>query len=370
MKSSLWIAVLFAIASVVWIASGQFGGSDASTAEAQAEKAPKEAPLPRVRVIDSKATLHQQMLTINGHTSATRMVRLRAETDGRIEEIVTQKGRPVRKDDIIARIALDDREQRRQEAIGLLRQREVEFSAAKQLSAKGFRSDTSLAQAQALLDAARAGAARINTDIANTTIRAPFDGVLNDRMVEIGTYVQSGDDVAHLVDLNPVLVVIDVAERYIGALAIGQETAVATSTGEKRQGMIRYIGAVANAATRTFPVEIELANPDLQIFDGLTASVTLPVERVMAHFVTPAILTLNEAGQIGVKTVGADDVVTFQPVRIVSGNASGVWLAGLPEALRVIVVGQEFVAAGQKVVTEVAEDFAATPPSSAPGIVR
>jgi multidrug efflux system membrane fusion protein len=355
MKSSIWIAILFAAAAMLWVISGQFGEDEtAATPAAEAEA----SILPSVQFIQSEAQTHQRELTINGHTEATRHVRLRAETDGRIEAIVAEKGQHIAAGAVIARIALDNREASRAEARALVRQREVEFSASKQLAVKGFRSDTNLAQAQALLDAARANLARIEVDIANTTIKAPFDGMLNNRAVEIGDYVQAGDEVAGIVDMNPILVAIAVAETHIGALSVGQIAEVRLVTGETHTGVIRYIASVADSATRTFRVEVELDNPDSAIRDGITAAVKLSLNALPAHFLTPAILTLNDAGQLGVKLVDDTDSVVFRPVRIIASEADGVWLAGLPEQARIVVVGQEFVADGQKVTAEASSAFA------------
>lgn len=356
MKSSIWIAILFAVAATLWVASGLVGQDEANAVPAAAETG--DAPLPGVQFILSEARTHQRELTVNGHTVATRHVRLRAETDGRIASITSEKGRRVAAGEVIARIALDNREAIRAEAQALVRQREVEFSASKQLAGKGFRSDTNLAQAQALLESARAALARIEVDIANTNIRAPFDGMLNDRMVEIGDFVQSGDEVARIVDMNPMLVVIAVAETNIAALSIGQIAEVRLVTGETRTGVIRYIASVADSATRTFRVEVELENADGAIRDGITAAVTLSLDALPAHFITPAILTLNDAGQLGVKLIDADDRIVFQPVRIIASQAEGVWLAGLPDRGRIVVIGQEFVADGQQVKPTPSSGFA------------
>jgi len=356
MKSSIWIAILFAAAATLWIVSGLVGQDEANAVPAAAEAG--DAPLPGVQFIQSEARTHQRELTVNGHTAATRHVRLRAETDGRIAAIASEKGRRVAAGEVIARIALDNREAIRAEAQALVRQREVEFSASRQLAGKGFRSDTNLAQAQALLESARAALARIEVDIANTNIRAPFDGMLNDRMVEIGDFVQSGDEVARIVDMNPMLVVIAVAETNIAALSIGQIAEVRLVTGETRTGVIRYIASVADSATRTFRVEVELENADGAIRDGITAAVILSLDALPAHFITPAILTLNDAGQLGVKLIDADDRIVFQPVRIIASQAEGVWLAGLPDRGRIVVIGQEFVADGQKVKPTPSSGFA------------
>ena len=86
----------------------------------------------------------------------------------------------------------------------------------------------------------------------------------------------------------------------------------------------------------------------------MTAPMRLPLERVPAHKVSSALLVLDDAGRMGVRAVDAGGVVRFHPAMVVRSEAEAVWLAGLPERLRLITVGQGFVTAGQ-VVTPVPE---------------
>ena len=85
---------------------------------------------------------------------------------------------------------------------------------------------------------------------------------------------------------------------------------------------------------------------------------------VIAHRVSPAILTLTDDGMIGVKTLGPDNRVRFHPIQIIGDGADGVWLSGLPNRITLITVGQEFVAEGQTVRPI---DEADLPPASGSG---
>jgi len=121
------------------------------------------------------------------------------------------------------------------------------------------------------------------------------------------------------------------------------------ATGQTVEGRIRFIGSTADPATRTFRIEIEIPNADRAVKDGVTAEIAIPLKPVTAHRFSPAILTLDDKGTIGVRTVGADDVVAFVPVEIVASDEGGVWVTGLPPSPAVITVGHEYVVAGQKV---------------------
>jgi multidrug efflux system membrane fusion protein len=350
MKSSYFIAGGVAALAAAWILSGQVGdpersahANDAPVADAPAE------PLKRVRVKESISQPQYQEIVIRGRTQASRAVGLRAETAGRIARIMAEEGKRVDKGAPLARIDPAERIAALAEAEALLRQRQIEFNAAKALSEKGYRSDTKLAEAAAHLDAARARVSQMKTDIDRTTIRAPFDGILEKRLVELGDYVKIGDDIARVVDLDPVFVVGAVSEREVGALKVGAAAIASLVDGRRLSGILRFIGAVADAATRTFRVELEIPNPEGSIRDGITSQIHLKSAEVRAHFLSPALLTLDDAGRLGIKAVDQTDRVVFHPVRILSDKPGGIWVLGLPDRINLITVGQEFVRVGQKV---------------------
>ncbi len=97
-------------------------------------------------------------------------------------------------------------------------------------------------------------------------------------------------------------------------------------------------------------MELEVSNPDMTIAEGITSELILPYAEVLAHRITPATLTLDDSGAVGIKTVTPDNVVAFHRAEIVGQSAEGAWLAGLPETITVITVGQEFVRPGQRVI--------------------
>ena len=107
--------------------------------------------------------------------------------------------------------------------------------------------------------------------------------------------------------------------------------------------------------TRTFRVEIEVANGDLSIADGQTAEIVIGADGSLAHLLPQSALTLNDEGALGVRAVAAGNIVEFHPVTLIRDTVDGVWLADLPETLDVITIGQEFVRAGVKVAPTYAE---------------
>jgi multidrug efflux system membrane fusion protein len=153
--------------------------------------------------------------------------------------------------------------------------------------------------------------------------------------------------------LDPIKIVGEVSERDITRIQIGQKAVAHLANGQKVQGLIKYISRVGSSATRTFTVDVWINNPSGTIQEGLTAKLHLPVESGRAHFISPAVLTLNNEGAIGVKAVNEQSIVTFHRVKIIADTTEGVWLDGLPERLTLITVGQEYVLTGKKVRTTV-----------------
>ncbi|CAN0240734.1 unnamed protein product, partial [Chrysoparadoxa australica] len=223
-----------------------------------------------------------------------------------------------------------------------------------------------LAPARANLDAPRAAGERIRTDIDHTTIRAPFDGVLDTRPVEVGDVLAVGDTVGRVIQQDPFIVYGNAPEDVVPYLEEGQPGSAELISGKPREGQVRYIASEADEATRTFRVELKVDNPDGRLIAGASAELRLPLEEVRAHAVEPAILTLNEDGVFGVKSVTDDGTVRFHAADIVRNRDGWVWLSGLPERLRLITVGQGFVRAGDAVDTGT-EDDADAPAAAAAG---
>lgn len=350
MRTTYLYAAVIAVAAVGWVLSGPItGGSASHTPETETETVTPPAAIPSVRVARLTAESMTRAIVLQGRTAAARTVELRAEVRGRIEAILVERGAVVRQGQPILRLAVDDRKTDLEQARALLAQRALELEAARTLSRKGFKAEVGLAQAQAQYDAARATVARAEVVLANTVVRAPFDGVLDKRSVELGNYVDSGDRIATLVDLDPVKVVGQVSEREVGQLHLGKAGEARLSGGAAAPGLVSYIAASADPTTRTFRVELSVPNPDRRIVDGLTAQLRIPLEPRPAHRLPPSVLTLADDGTIGVKILEEGNRVRFLPVQILGDDADGVWLGGLPEAVTVVVVGQEFVAAGQTV---------------------
>jgi len=302
-----------------------------------------------VRVRSVLARPRQADLTIRGRTEAIRKVSVRAEVEGVVTALPVEKGGVVKAQDVLCELSIDSRQARLEEARAVLEQRKLEYSGNKKLAQKGFRSETQIAAARAAYDAARAQYKAIEIEIGDTKIRAPYDGVLDERAVEIGDFMRKGDVCGVVVDQDPFLVVGQVAEKEVGLIRTGDEGWARLVTGQSVAGKVRFIAKQADPATRTFRVELEVPNKKRVLRDGVTAEIHIPVREVAAHLLPSAILSLDDKGVVGVRIVDSNNRVRFSSVTIVAETNDGVWVTGLPDKVTVITVGQEFVTEGQTV---------------------
>lgn len=349
MSSSRLIAVVIAVLAVLWIGSSILTDKQ-SDAESVAAAQEQTQTIPDVAVENSMASTFEDRVVITGRTEASRRVDLRAETNGTLAELVQVEGALVKAGDLLARLEMEDREARVKEARQKVSQRQIEYDAARKLEEKGFNSKVRKAQVLADLEQARAELKRAEIDRDHTRIKAPFDGLIQDHLVEEGDYVSIGSPLFRIVDLDPLEVTGYVSERHVEALKQGTKTVIETLGGQKFEGIVSYIAPAADENTKTFRIVVQIDNEALMLKSGLTAKITIPVRGIPAHKISPSVLTLNDEGRVGVKIVRENNnIVAFIPVQPLADTEDGMWVAGLPEAARIIITGQEFVQDGQKV---------------------
>jgi multidrug efflux system membrane fusion protein len=285
-----------------------------------------------------------------GHTEAANKADLKVRTAGIVERIVHEKGSRIKAGTPILVIKIEDRAARRDSAASALAKAEMEFTTSKQLYFDNLISRVEYMQAEAAFKQAAANLDQVNLDADNTTVRAPFDGIINALDVVEGSFVTANMVIGNFVDLGRIKIKAELPEKYISRIKVGSSARVVLSDGRSIDAKLAYAASVANSSTRTFPVELMSGNEE-RLVEGLTAEITLPLDKVMATKLSvSSCLTFGEDGSIGVKVVDADNRVGFHAVSLVREDADGLWVSGLPESAAVIVAGQEFVRVGETVV--------------------
>ena len=347
MKPKYQWAFGIAIIVALYLATGLLhaGKPAADPLEAQA----KANQVPLVRVARMSAVPHEAVITLRGRTEALHQVEVRAEVDGVVSALHFEKGDRVKEGQVLCELRLNDRGARAAQAQAQMAQASKELDVARELFKEGFRSKTQMAQATAAYEAAKAGASTMNIQLADTRVRAPFAGIVEERYANVGDYLPVGSKCAMVIAPEPFLAVGTVSEELVGQIAPDTKARVKLVTGENVEGKVRFVAKHADPVTRTFRVEIELPNPDAKLRSGVSADIVIvPDTKVPAYHISPGILVLEDTGVVGVRAVDKG-VVRFLPVQIISDGPDGMWIAGLPLRADVITVGQEFVSNGERV---------------------
>jgi multidrug efflux system membrane fusion protein len=363
MKASRITALGLVAAAALWIASGHFLPHE--SAESRASIRPNEADakkLFRVAVTQTKIVPHSRKLLLSGRTEAERRVTVTARTGGVLTELRVKRGAWVKEGDIIAVLSDDARAAQVAQAESLVTQRRAELEAKRKLIATGAMPRLDLVNLEAQLKAAEAALAGAEAERDRGVVRAPWSGVVHDVPVEVGqaAFSMAGREIAQIVALDPMLAVVEVAERKLAGIKVGDPAEVRLVTGEAKSGQVRFVAKTASQTTRTYRVEVAIPNSDAAIPDGITAEVSLPLASVAATRVPRSALTIASNGDVGVRIVTADDTVAFVRVGVVEDEQTAMWVSGIADGARVIVQGQDFVREGQKVETVEAKEVTAT----------
>ncbi|WP_425083048.1 efflux RND transporter periplasmic adaptor subunit [Ruegeria profundi] len=342
----------------------------------------------RVVALRSVAREIDSAVLLRGQTKANRQVEVLAETTSTVISEPMRRGAFVEAGDLLCELdpgtrpaslaeakagkleaesRIPEAEARLEEAHALVAEADINLKAARKLSETGFGSETrrvsseaamssaeaGIKSAEAGLEATRAGiesaAAEVEAaqrEMDRLTIEAPFQGLLESDTAELGSLMQPGTLCATIIQLDPIKLVGFVPETEVNRVQVGALASAQLVTGRQVEGRVTFLSRSADETTRTFEVEITVPNEDLTIRDGQTATIRISAEGAKAHLLPQSALTLSNEGQLGVRTVGAGDVVDFMPVRVLRDTAEGVWIDGLPETTDIIVVGQEFVVKG------------------------
>jgi len=351
MKAARFAAIGVVVAAVAWIASGHLFPHE--TAESRAAVQPEaQQPKPfRVSVIEARIEPRRRTLVLSGRTEADRKMMLTARVDGVVSELKVRRGSIVKQGDVIAVLSDEAREARVLQARAMLTQRKTELAAKMKLVEQGTMPKLEAVNLETLYKAAEAGLAAAEAEKDRSVIRAPWTGIVNDVPVEIGQAVMSfqGKDLVQIVSVDPILAVVEVAERNLAGVHLGDPAEVRLVTGKKATGKVRFISKSASANTRTYRVDVEVPNADGAIPDGITAEVAIPLAPVPATRVPRSALTFSSSGELGVRAVDADSKVAFVPVSVVDDQQENMWVGGIADGARVIVQGQDFVREGQQV---------------------
>ncbi|AVT82688.1 MexH family multidrug efflux RND transporter periplasmic adaptor subunit [Rhodopseudomonas palustris] len=304
-----------------------------------------------VTVAEAKTEVLPNLLTAVGDLAAVHQVNVTSDVSGRITDILFQAGSEVKQGTPLVKLfdetELADLANYRAQA----KVAELSLDRAKQLAARQFGPQATVDSAQAAFDQANAGIAKTEALISQKTVRAPFDGILGVRHVEVGQYLSAGTQIVTLTDLSQVYANITVTEKDSGTLAVGQlvRLKVDAYPGRVFEGKITTIEPQIASDTRNIRVQATLNNPGHVLRPGMFATTTVVLPDKPAVVTVPetavdytlygdsVFLIKEEKGEDGQAKLSAVRTFVRTGDRI---DGRTVILTGVKPGDRVVAVGQ------------------------------
>ena len=315
-------------------------------------------------------------ILLRGQTEAFKSVQVKAETSGSVISQPIRKGTFVKNGELLCELEVGTKSDVLSEAkVALalsldeldasIHQYELRVQAAerqKSLLKRGVGTEAAVEAAELSASSAETQSlskrqavanveARINratTELNNTKIIAPFDGLLESDTAEYGDFMQTGAPCGTLLALNPIKLIGYATETQVSKIEVNTTAGARLISGDIVSGTVSFISRSADPTTRTFLVETTVPNENYEIREGSTADIYISLAGAKGHLLPQSSLTLNSSGVLGVR-IALDDKAKFIPINIIRDAEEGVWVTGLPNSVDVIIVGQEYVTANSNI---------------------
>lgn len=335
-RSLLWSAVLSLSLAAC---------SEAERSEAGGGPAARPA-LPVVSATAGTRPMSERVRAV-GTLQANESVMIRPELAGRVERIHFREGQPVAAGQVL--ITLDAAEYRAQVAQteATVEANRLTFERAADMVRTNMVSQQDYDQARARLAESRALLQRHRVMLEKMTLRAPFDGVAGLRLVSPGAYVQPGQDLVNLENIDPLKVEFRVPERHAAALTVGRPLTLRVDAvpGGEFAGEIYAIDPRLDAATRTFALRGLVPNTEGLLRPGMFAQVELIVAERPQALVIPEQAIVPRGERLFVFKV-VDGKATLVPV------VPGLREPGIVEIVDGLAPGDTVVTEGQMKLRE------------------
>src|SRR5882762_6205572 len=234
-------------------------------------------PPASVSIAEAKSEVIPNLLIAVGDLAAVHQVNVTSDVNGRITDIMFTAGASVKEGTPLVQLydAPDQGDLASFKAQATVAQ--LSLDRAKQLAARQFGPQATVDTAQAAFDQAQAGIAKTEAIISQKMVRAPFDGELGVRHVEVGQFLTAGTQIVSLTDLSELYANFTVTEKDSAALKVGQTVRVMVDAypGRKFEGKITTIEPQINTDTRNIRVQATIENPDHVLKPGMFATTTV-----------------------------------------------------------------------------------------------
>ena len=327
-KKNLRASAAILFFTVIWMLSGYFAKSEPVKYEAPVEKEV-------VLVTQSEARNFSLPVTVKAESQAFSKVDIRSQTSEKIVNIAYEDGDFVEEGSIICKLDSGQREAN-------FKKSKIDYDSSVELNKKGLISESALVTAETVYETAR-------IELERTNIKAPFSGFV-EQLAKKGQLLQNGQVCASIISLSPLKIVGNVSEVMVAMIKPNQNAEIEFISGEKFNTQVSFISSAADIKTRTFKVEAELNNEDLNIKDGLTGELVIFTDPVKAHFVPTSAFLLGDEGNVALATV-VNETVNIINVEILIDTVEGAWITGIPNKTNIVIGGQGFVKQNEEVIS-------------------
>lgn len=374
LRPSLRIAVFVAAAGLVLALSGC---TPAELAEAQPEQAGPGGPPPAapVGITEARSESVERVVRLTGSVEARDTSVVASEVAGLVVSLAAREGETVRRGQPLVHLRRDNLELTLAARRADLKEAEARRALAVRTRDR-FRelyeddivsrerlddAESEVVALEGRVESLKAGIAQVEDDLARTTIRAPFTGVVAREHTQVGEWIGVGGPVAELLDLEHLEVELAVPERWFGQLRVGTPTQVSFESvpGLVAQGQVAALIPRADTRARTFPVKIRFDNPGQRIGSGMLAQVELPVGEDPTAVVVPKDALVRRGERTVVYRVAeGEQGLAVEELTVTPEAGTGAWIAvsgPVAPGERVVTRGNERLQPGQPVAAEPVE---------------
>ena len=290
-KRRVWIIAILALLAVVVVLAGIKAAQIATMIKAGKSFAPQPEAVTSAKV---ESVEWQASRPAVGTLVAVRGVTLESEVAGLVREIGFDSGAFVRRDDMLVKLDTSVEEAQLAAARADADLARASLARARALRAAGSNTPADLDQAESRARSAAANVATLQATIAKKTIRAPFEGRLSIRQVELGQVMASGTPIASLQSIDPIHAEFWLPQQTLSELKIGMKARLRTDVFPQAswEGTLTTVNSEVDVATRNVRVRATVPNADGRLRAGMFANVELLSPEKRSVLVIPATAVL------------------------------------------------------------------------------
>ncbi|MEQ1504399.1 MAG: efflux RND transporter periplasmic adaptor subunit, partial [Myxococcota bacterium] len=319
---------------LMWLLAGCGGSAETG--------APPPSGATPVKVMSVSTEASQHDVALIGTIDAEESVEIRPESTGPVQSLGFDHGQAVTSGHVLVRLRDAEARAAVDEAEARLALANAQLERTQALFDRQNASGSDLDKAKADRDLATAQLGRAREELRKTVVKAPFDGIAGLRLVALGEVVDPSRVVTRLEAIDRVVVDVEVPERWLTQVQVGQPATVAVDAlpGEVFTGQVMFVGPRVSAETRSAPVRVQVPNADRRLRPGMTARVAIVAAAIADAILVPSQAVVTSATGAAVWVVGADGKVSPRPIEIADRNAETVRVAaGLAPGDRVVTEG-------------------------------